>query len=194
VRFAKVFLLPIEGKSVLEFGFGDGKDLLYFYSKGCNCYGIEASKEVCDLFLQRAQHLDMNRIKIGDYHSIRKRLAKGSIDFIYSINVLHYMGSKKKISELIKKFYNLLGEGGNILISLVHPQHYFMDNSVRVNKDCREFTNEIPEREGLRFILFETRKEIQGIFSIFKNIHIGSHEHSYDLQKRHVFWLVTGNK
>lgn len=194
VRFSKRFLSLPQGKRVLEFGFGDGIDLLYFYSKGCACYGIEASKEVCSSFMQRAGHLDGTRIKVGDSQEILKGITPGSLDFIYSMNALHYLDNKKNITDLLKVFYKYLGKNGKILFSLVHPQHYFMDNSFRIDKDCREFDNGVPERAGLRFVLFETVKEIQDIFSIFSSISIGSHEHSYDLEIRHVFWLVTGHK
>jgi SAM-dependent methyltransferase len=193
VRFAKVFFPSLAGKRVLEFGFGDGMDLLFFYAKGCNCYGVEASEEICRAFLERAGELDPARINIGNYRLLHD-IAPGSIDLIYSMNVLHYLDSKKKIADLLGIFRQLLAKDGKILFSLVHPQHYFMDNSRRVDKDCREFTQGIPQREGLRFVLFETAKEIQELCADFTNNSVGCHEHTYDLQTRHKFWLVTGSK
>jgi SAM-dependent methyltransferase len=193
VRFSKVFFPALAGKRVLEFGFGDGIDLLYFYAKGCTCYGVEASEEIADSFLQRAGELDAARIKIGNYQLLDD-IAPGSLDLIYSMNVLHYLDNKKKIADLLKIFHKLLAKDGKTLFSLVHPQHYFMDNSKRVDKDCREFTKDIPQRAGLRFVLFETAREIQELCSNFKNNSVGSHEHTYDLQTRHKFWLVTGHK
>ena len=194
VRFSKRFFSSLEGKRVLEFGFGDGKDLLYFYSKGCTCYGIEGSAEICNSFLQRAGQLDSSRIKVGDYQTILEGMTTDSLDFIYAMEVLHYLDSKKNIADLLKSFYKVLRKDGKILFSFVHPQHFFMDNSFRIDKDCREFNKGLPYREGLKFVLFETAKEIKDVFSIFQGISIGSHDHSYDLQTRHVFWLVTAHK
>ena len=104
-RYVEVSIPPAK---ILDYGFGGGNNLLFFASKGYECYGYEISEEL----------IRVARIKFEkfNYPIVLKLVSRDFLDFednffdiIVSWNVIHYLGIKEKVMKIKKKANNSLG-------------------------------------------------------------------------------------
>lgn len=106
--------LSKEAKTILDLGFGSGRDSLYFMNNGYEVYAIDPSKKFCD-----------NAIKIGIKHVFQTTAQK--IDFadlfdgIWACASLLHVPSKQ-LNETFKKCYKSLKQNGVMYASFKYGE------------------------------------------------------------------------
>lgn len=191
VRFAKTKFSDLSGLSVLDIGFStSGAELLFFLSCGCHCYGLEVSEDICRMFISKYQLQNEPLLRVGTAESFQFPESE-SLDLVYSIETLHYLESKQKVREWIELSHSLLRRGGWMLVSLIRPDHFFCSVSHRFDAEGRIFNNGYPSRKGLRFLVFETEKELRTTFDLFSHVEIGYYKYGFNYNELRSFWLVT---
>lgn len=111
----------IDGKSVLEIGFGMGTDHINLVRNGATAYGIDLTPNNSSILKKRLQlyELDSNFI-CGDAENIP--VANDSIDFVYSFGVIHHSPDTDKI---VSEIHRILKPGGKCWITVYNKHSLF---------------------------------------------------------------------
>ena len=113
--------LDIEGKNVLEIGFGIGTDHLVMARRGANMYGIDMGPTNHIYTKARFKtHKRKTRLTLGDAEFLPLR--DSCMDFIYSFGVVHHSPDTQKI---ISEAYRVLKPGGQCYFAVYHKNSIF---------------------------------------------------------------------
>ena len=122
-------MLPKNGK-ILDAGCGVGIDANYMKSRGFEVVGIDLSEEMLKLAKQKFPQMDFRLM------DIRKIDFKpNSFDGVFaSFSLIHI--PKKDIPDVLKKFYQILKDGGVLYIALHEgkSEEIFIDEPLKPNE------------------------------------------------------------
>ena len=99
-----------QGGSVLDVGFGSGRDMLYFKSKGYEVYGIDAEPK----FVEHARALGLKNVEVADVLQYAPTM---KFDGIWACASLLHL-PLNKLDEAIKKLLSMLNKGGVLFASM----------------------------------------------------------------------------
>jgi len=130
-RIFKATQLPRSGKlRVLEVGCGGGIQLAKLAARGCECIGIDVSREV----LARAENyfreirtvcgreLDITLLA-GDFSDIDRTELGGDFDLVFNFGVAEHILDDSARLRFLKKKYELTREGGYIVSMVPNGSH-----------------------------------------------------------------------
>lgn len=117
-------------KTLLDSGCGNGKNMVFAESYGYLCEGFDISNKLLSI----CKNKNLN-VYYGDVLDIN---LNKKYDKIISIAVLHHLESQHEQLLAIKNLYNLLNDGGKLLISFWSKEKFF-DNLLNNKSDSREF-------------------------------------------------------
>lgn len=103
------------GKNLLELGCGNGRDSIYFNSKGLNVTAIDASDGAIEML--KAQYQEDNICFICDDFVCSSAIFSGQYDYCYSRFSLHAINEKQE-TEVIANVYRVLKAGGEFFIEV----------------------------------------------------------------------------
>jgi 2-polyprenyl-3-methyl-5-hydroxy-6-metoxy-1,4-benzoquinol methylase len=140
-RIFKETQLPKSGKlRILEVGCGGGIQLAKLAAMGCECIGIDVSREV----LARAENyfseihgvcgreLDIKLIA-GDFYDIDKTELGGCFDLVFNFGVIEHILDASARLRFLKKKYELTKDGGYIVSMVPNGSHPLRDKMKRMN-------------------------------------------------------------
>lgn len=121
-----------KGKHLIEFGCGNGRDSLYFATKGLSVTGIDASKVVIDK-LRKKKSLD-NCIFICDDFVSAESIYQIQYDYCYSRFTLHAINERQE-TQILKKTHDMLKENGYLFIEArsINDKKYGLGQAVEKN-------------------------------------------------------------
>lgn len=135
-RPASLSLLPAElqGKAVLDAGFGPGITAEYFLNHGATVAGVDYSKEM----------LAIARERIGDrasliHHDLNQPLhffEPSTFDIIYCSLVIHYIDD---LDVLFREFARVLKPEGVFVFSTDHPEAPHVKNYPVTSREVKSF-------------------------------------------------------
>ena len=123
----------LKGKKILDVGFGSGRDMLYFRSKGYEVYGIDNEPS----FVEHAKALGL-QVCLEDVLTFQ---TEERFDGIWAnASLLHL--SKKRMADAIDRLKGLLKKGGVLFVSLKEGDGETIDEKGRamtyINKEYLE--------------------------------------------------------
>ena len=91
LEYAFHLLGDIRGKTVLEYGCGDGPNLIVLSRRGANVIGLDISAELLALAKQRliANECNGAMLVLGSGHALP--LPDASVDVVFGISILHHL-------------------------------------------------------------------------------------------------------
>ena len=109
----KIFLkyLP-SNSSLLDLGFGSGRDLQFLYNKGYRVYGLDSCKNFIDSFLNKNIQVLYTKLPNINLNSFNLK----QFDSIISIATLMHL-TKEEIKMTIKNIKTILSKEGIVIIS-----------------------------------------------------------------------------
>jgi 2-polyprenyl-3-methyl-5-hydroxy-6-metoxy-1,4-benzoquinol methylase len=128
--FKATQLSTSEKLRVLEVGCGGGIQLAKLAALGCECIGIDVSKEV----LARAenyfseihgvcgQELDI-KLLAGDFYDLDRTELGGSFDLVFNFGVIEHILDDSARLRFLKKKYELTKDGGHIISYVPNGSH-----------------------------------------------------------------------
>ncbi|MBO5032039.1 MAG: adenylyl-sulfate kinase [Lachnospiraceae bacterium] len=147
--FAQWILSRIKsGKNILDIGCGNGRDSLFFQSKGLNVTAIDASERVIKDLKEKTK--GSNIYFICDDFVCSSAIYAGQYDYCYSRFSLHAINEKQE-KEVLENVYKVLKQGGEFFIEVrsvndelygkgkkVGTDSYFYDGHFRrfIRKSC----------------------------------------------------------
>ena len=105
------------GAKILDVGFGSGRDMLYFASKGFNVFGVDNVSE----FVDNAKAKGL-KVELGDFHNL-------SYDELFDgiwacASLLH----SNDLPLAFNNLYKALKNGGYVYLSMKYGNHSSIDN------------------------------------------------------------------
>lgn len=125
-RFMYNVGINIEGKNILELGFGMGSDLLEMQNRGANTYGIDIDKRKVDDINELKGNRKFPVVLHGNIATDIKEFNQ-QFDLIYSQDVLYYLGEKDFI-QCLENIKKLLTIEGKFLFQVITGDYRLVDN------------------------------------------------------------------
>ncbi|MFC3883014.1 class I SAM-dependent methyltransferase [Bacillus songklensis] len=165
--------------NVIEFGVGTGNLTTKLLEKGLNVYGIEPSKPMRDLALEK---LD-NKVSIEDGDFLNFPLPEGQVDSIVSTYAFHHLTDLEK-EEAVAKYGKFLQPGGKIIFAdtMFENEQSFIDTIEQAKQ--RQFNN---LAEDLQREYYTTIPVLRAILE----------KHGFDVtfnRYNHFVWLLNATK
>ncbi len=181
-RYVKI---PNPPAKILDHGFGSGNNLVFFATKGYECYGCEIAEELINIANEKFE-----KIKIPANLKLIKgdRLAYDDnfFDIVISWNVIHYLGEKQRVIRVIGDFHRILKKGGVLILSTLHPNISLLNRAKPIGNGSFEVIEESPfdNRKGLTLFATKGKEELMELFSIYSEIKYGYYNFDLFLPKR----------
>ncbi|WP_171050754.1 class I SAM-dependent methyltransferase [Bacillus sp. BHET2] len=159
-------VIPSKGK-ILDLGVGEGKNALYFASRGYVVEGVDIS----DTAIDRCRHyaseagLDM-KTTVADLAEYS--IAPGSCSLIILSNVLNFFHDDT-IKRIVQKVKEGLVDGGMVYIHAFDVHDPSLDKRRHLVVD--EFTNTVFNPKTKGYTHYFTKDELEGIFQGYKVIY-----------------------
>jgi SAM-dependent methyltransferase len=161
-----------EKMKVLDIGCGFGQNLLPFLDKGCECYGVEVSEDICKI-TQKIMKSKNNKGTIvhGDNRNIP--FEDGFFDVIVSVNALHYEPTEAKINQALSEFSRVLKKDGMLYLSTVGPEHTIYRKAKSLGHHQYQIQN-YDFRDGENYFYFDNLKYLDFYMSqFFEDVELG---------------------
>ncbi|HJX90674.1 MAG TPA: class I SAM-dependent methyltransferase [Pyrinomonadaceae bacterium] len=107
LEYAFNLLGDVRGKTILEYGCGDGVNTVLLANRGAKVISLDLSPELIDVARQRLQAHDITSgvdLIVGSAHNVP--LPNESVDVVFGIAILHHLDlelSAKEVRRLLKK-------------------------------------------------------------------------------------------
>jgi SAM-dependent methyltransferase len=182
---------PKAGDSVLDVGFGDGRNTVFLCDLSLKVSGIEISPEIVGMAKERLQKLGHTpHLCVG--RNSRIPYDNEKFDYILACHSCYYCDEGETIKDNIKEYARVLKTGGFLIASVPDRQSYIFNNSRTLPDGTSEIASDpYGNRIGYRLHSFETVGEIEDCFSpLFKNFSFGRARNDYFGVDERVFWVV----
>jgi 2-polyprenyl-3-methyl-5-hydroxy-6-metoxy-1,4-benzoquinol methylase len=128
--FKTTQLSPSKKLRVLEVGCGGGLQLAKLAALGCECVGIDVSKEVLaraenyfgEIHAVCGQELAI-KLLLGDFHDFNRTELGGGFDLVFNFGVIEHILDDTARLAFLKKKYELTKDGGYILSMVPNGCH-----------------------------------------------------------------------
>ena len=140
-RIFKATQLSTSGKlRVLEVGCGGGIQLAKLAARGCECVGIDVSKEVLaraenyfgEIHRVCGQELDI-KLLAGDFYDLDGTELGGGFDLVFNFGVIEHILDDSARLTFLKKKYELTRDGGYIVSMVPNGFHPLRNKMKRLN-------------------------------------------------------------
>ena len=137
------------GAKVLDVGFGSGRDMLYFASKGFDVVGVDKVVE----FVNNAQNMGLN-VHLGDFHNLP---CEEAFDGIWACaSLLH----SDNLPLAFKNLYKALKKDGYIYLSMKYGKGEKMENGRFYQYIDEEKLNELCQNVNLSIVEIYTSEDL----------------------------------
>lgn len=120
----------LEGLTILDIGCGWGQALLYFKSKGMDCYGFDPAPEA----VAYGQKRGLNNLVLAGLDTMN--VFKKRFDVVTLLNVLEHLGDPVKVIDEIKQ--HVLRPGGLLIIDVPNEFNPFQTAGQKLH-DLKEW-------------------------------------------------------
>lgn len=112
---------PIQGRRVLEIGYGAGADHMQLIGRGGEVYGIDLTEENFKVTSARLKQAGLaGRLRTGDAESLP--FENDFFEFVYSFGVVHHTPDSERV---IREIYRVLKPGGRAYITVYNKNSIF---------------------------------------------------------------------
>jgi|688.fasta_scaffold18934_8 ubiquinone/menaquinone biosynthesis C-methylase UbiE len=154
-----------KNEKILDIGFGDGRHLKFFSQIGLDCYGVELSKKIINIYNLLDNSVQKEKLKVGD--SSKTNFKDNFFNYVLSWNVIYYMQGNKNINfeDHVKELDRILLKKGKIIISIPKKTCFIYKGSCSFRPGYRIIKNDyFNTRNGQIMRYFSSEKEIQRAF------------------------------
>lgn len=154
--------LDLEGKTILDIGFGDGRDLILFSDLGLSISGVEVDGRVVEHTSRKLSRLGIRAdLRVGINEATG--FAPGSFDFVYSCAALMYLkDTSSHILSTLRHAHDLLTPGGYLLGTMTRSDSHITAGSKQIDKNrivCKDPF--FRQREGQLYWLHHSKTEVE---------------------------------
>lgn len=169
----------LQGRKILDLGFGDGRDIVLFSHLDLEVYGCEPELEVVEHRKEFFQNMNLNaELKTGINMSIP--FENNFFDFLYSSAAMYYMPSKDHdIRDAMREANRVIKDQGYLIASFVTNKAHYIPSAEKVGNNLYRLTDPFfKQRNGQLIYAYDSESELRSDLedSGFGNIRIGKFE------------------
>lgn len=183
-----------EGKKVLDWACGDGRNLILLHNLGLNLFAFEITDHICEGVQKRMASFGIEvDIRTGRNNCVP--FEDGMFDYIVTSSSLYYVDHGSSFNDNYQELVRLCQRGGYVIATLAHPETFILKNAIPLEDGHYQITDDpYGLRNGDIFKVFHDKQEIMNIFSKdFESICIGMQDEDY--YGMHIqLWLVVMRK
>jgi SAM-dependent methyltransferase len=148
------------GKSILDVGFGDGRDLILFHQLGFNIFGVEVDETV-------VKHTEKKFAQAGIQTSLsfgyndETGFPKDTFDVVFSSAALMYLrNDESNIQKTLKHVYGIVKPGGYLFGTFTRFDSHITKESSKIDENriiCKDPFYR--QREGQLYWLHNSKQE-----------------------------------
>ena len=130
-----------KNKTILDIGFGDGRDLNLFLDLQFNVYGIEPSPDVVKHTIKKFLNME-NKPQLSAGTNINTNLKDNFFDFIYASGSIYYMPDQNKtITDAFSESYRICKKQGYFLGTLAKNNTHAVLNAEEILEAMYRYVN-----------------------------------------------------
>ena len=182
------------GKTVLDVGFGDGRNMQLLHNLGMRVCGVEISDEICKLTTSRMARLGIDLVaRVGRSRDIP--FADASFDYVLACHAIHYVDAGTCFKDNAREILRVLKPGGCFVFSAPKATSYILREARDLGDGHMEIANDpYGVRAGAILKKFDTESDIEATLSPdFEDFAIGSCQNDFWGIEEHV-WTVVCRK
>jgi ubiquinone/menaquinone biosynthesis C-methylase UbiE len=177
VRLEKLFFKGKKGK-VLEYAFGSGCNTKHLLKKNYTVFGIDVSKNaVINLKKKLKKKRIKKKLKLFLLNRNTKKIPFKSktFDYVVAMSILSLLGSKQKITYLLKELNRVLKKDGKIILDINDQNSEFSKNNLTKKKNL--FLSKIMDKKIYTYCLNSSTDFKKLVNPYFKIIDVGFSAH-----------------
>lgn len=185
------FKKPEKGDSILDIGFGDGRNTAFLCDLGLEVCGIEITEEIVSMayarMIKMGYHPDL---QTGRNSSIP--FANNRFNYILACHSCYYCDEGQTIDDNLKEYWRVLKPGGWVIASVADMNSFIFNNSKKLPDGTSRIEHDpYKNRNGYRLQAFESENEILKCFSqYFREFSFGHARNDYFGIDERLFWVV----
>jgi len=124
-RYPRLSLEPgsYAGATLLEVGFGDGRNLPLFEKLGCDVHGVEIASDICDRVRKQLLENGVSaRLIVGFNDALP--YPDAYFEYLVSWNSCYYLRPPALFEDHVREFTRVLKPGGLLVLSVPQPSNY----------------------------------------------------------------------
>lgn len=179
------------GKSVLDLGFGDGRNMPLLHNLGMQVYGVEISHNICHLTTARMRSLGIEvDARVGRNCEIP--FDDAFFDSVLACHACYYVDSGTRFEDNVREIARVLKPAGTFVFSAPMASSYILKDAKDLGEGHMEITRDpYGLRKGYVLKKFDDETEIESVFSpAFESFSIGSCQNDFWGIEEHV-WIVS---
>lgn len=185
------FAPPERGDSVLEMGFGDGRNTLFLCELGLSVCGVEVTKSIVDACAVRLSHFGCSAdLRVG--RNSRIPFPSESFKYILACHSCYYLDDGQCFSDNLREYSRVLEKGGWLIASVPSTRSYIFDGAVRQNDGSMLITNDpYGNRNGTRLQGFEDLSAVKAYLSDwFDDFSVAYADNDFFGVAERAYWVV----
>lgn len=179
------------GKSALDLGFGDGRNMPLLHNLGMQVSGVEITQEICDLTQARMQRLGIEAtLAVGRNHMIP--FADAAFDFVLACHACYYIDPGLRFADNVREIARCLKPGGSFVFSAPIGTSYIMRGAQDAGDGHMVITSDpYGVRNGYMMKKFDGESDIHtALGADFEQFEIGACRNDFWGVEEHV-WIVV---
>lgn len=160
-----------KGDKILDIGCLYINNLLPFYDRELDLYGVEVSEDGVNIARECASSQEVSaNIQLGTNSNLP--FESDFFDIVLSLNTIHYEENTESVLSGLSEISRVLKKGGNLIISTAGQEHDIVKNAMKVT-DNNYIVQKTDFRDGERFSFFEDEDDFKSYLSkIFTEVEI----------------------
>lgn len=178
-------------QTILDLGFGDGRNIPFLNDLGFKVYGVEISNEIVHLVTKRLEEMGcIAELKVGTNSSIP--YPEQFFDCVLACHSCYYVADGQNFIDNLKAIHKVLSSKGMFICSLPFTDSYILDGATPLLDSHFRIQNDpYGIRNNILFKAFQNEDEIiQTLQPFFKDCRIGfCNDNFYGIHQK--VWIVT---
>jgi len=129
-------------ESLVDLGSGDGKDSLYFASKGLSVTAVDFSKKVITILQKKIKEKKIKNIHCTVQNIIDLKLAKNSYDVVYAHLILHSFDDRS-LNQIMRKIHIALKPNGYLFIKVKSTADQLFGKGKKINERTYDLNGQV---------------------------------------------------
>lgn len=196
------FERPKQGETVLEIGFGDGRNTVLLLEQGYHVTGVEITKDICEQTAERLKALGHNNFDFNVGRNNNLPFKDNTFGCLLASHTAYYLDEGTTFDDNMEEYARVLKKGGYAVFDILRIAPEVQDdinilNNPVINSDGTVTITSDPLgiRNGYRFQVFKSTDEmIQRLSKWFYNFSVGTADNNFFGVTERTLWVVCQKK